>query len=81
MKNAAIVSSKGVMYQDDAERFVCCECEQCSFASACDCQGPSELVDGNGRKIFAYTDDVSCLPSNQSGSVLESYCFIATICI
>ncbi|KAF8233816.1 SET domain-containing protein [Tricholoma matsutake] len=51
------IYSKGVMYQDDAERFVCCECEQCSFASACDCQGPSELVDGNGRKIFAYTDD------------------------
>jgi len=54
-----MISSEGLKKLDDTELFVHCDCEECSSASACSCQGPSELVDENGRKVFAYTEDVS----------------------
>lgn len=54
-----IVSSEDIPPPDDAERFVRCDCEECSFALGCDCQEPSELVDEDGEKMLAYTEDVS----------------------
>ena len=57
--NEPIISSEEITKQDDAELFVCCDCEECSYPSRCDCQRPSELADKNERKMFAYTEDVS----------------------
>ena len=59
-----IVSSEGIPPPDDAERFVFCDCEECGFALACDCQEPSELVDQDGERTFAYTENVSGLLFN-----------------
>ncbi|RDB30047.1 Histone-lysine N-methyltransferase, H3 lysine-9 specific, partial [Hypsizygus marmoreus] len=40
---------------DDADYFIRCECEECELATTCGCQGPSDLEDKYGNKVYAYT--------------------------
>ena len=36
-----------------------CDCRNvCEYSSRCGCQGPSELTDASGAKVFAYTSKV-----------------------
>lgn len=42
-----------------ADILVSCECEECTDAEECGCQDPSELTDGVGNKVFAYSKRVS----------------------
>jgi hypothetical protein len=67
-----IVSSKGLTRLNDAELFVRCDCNECSSAPSCSCQEPSELVNENEQKVYAYTEDVGSLYLLQCHDVLET---------
>lgn len=41
-----------------ADILVSCECGECVDAEECGCQDPSELTDGVGNKVFAYSKRV-----------------------
>ena len=50
-------SATGVRKPPD-DFLVTCSCHECLDATACGCQGISEIADDNGNRIFAYTRSV-----------------------
>ncbi|KAF8874408.1 hypothetical protein BD779DRAFT_1566606 [Infundibulicybe gibba] len=51
------VYSPGIPQFEDDGLFVKCECGDCSSAETCGCQDPSELLDSDGRRGYAYTSE------------------------
>ncbi|EPQ61319.1 SET domain-containing protein [Gloeophyllum trabeum ATCC 11539] len=45
------------LMEESEPYFVFCQCKACADASVCACQGPSELVDADGDKTWAYTSE------------------------
>lgn len=50
-------SAHGVRKPSD-EFLVTCSCHECLDASVCGCQDASEIMDGHGNRMFAYTRTV-----------------------
>lgn len=51
------ISAIGVRKPSD-DFLVKCSCHECLDATACSCQDASEIADGDGNRVFAYTRSV-----------------------
>ena len=60
MLSCFYVSAIGVRKPSD-DFLVKCSCHECLDATACGCQDVSEIADGDGNRVFAYTRSVGLL--------------------
>lgn len=61
-----------------ADILVSCECGECVDAEECGCQDPSELTDGVGNKVFAYSKRVDTKFSASAPTPLIFICIAVT---